>query len=139
MNAKHFVDTNLLVYAASSRGEEAWKRTRAFEILDEAEFATSGQVLQEFYVTVTRKMKSAMPAADALAWIERIAERPVVAVDVDLVMRAVSISERFKISYWDSAIIAAAENVNAEILYTEDLNHGQKYGSVTAINPFKIN
>jgi predicted nucleic acid-binding protein len=139
MNASCFIDTNVLVYAASSRGEESWKRLRAFEILEDAEFATSAQVLQEFFVTVTRKMKHPMTAEDALGWIERIAEQPVVAVDVDVVMRAAAISSRFEISYWDAAIIAAAENVNAKTLYTEDLNHQQLYGSVTVINPFTNN
>jgi predicted nucleic acid-binding protein len=139
MNADHFIDTNVIVYAASARGEESWKRTKALAILEPAEFATSGQVLQEFYVTVTRKMKSVMPAQDALAWIERLGERPVVPVDLDLVMRATSLSQRFNISYWDAAILAAAECVNAPVLYTEDLNDGQIYGSVKAVNPFKVN
>ena len=136
MNADCFIDTNVFVYAASSRGAESWKRLRAFEILDAAEFATSAQVLQEFFVTVTRKMKHLMTTEDALDWIQRIAERPVVAVDVDVVMRATAIASRFQVSYWDAAIIAAAENVDAKTLYTEDLNHRQAYGSVTVINPF---
>ena len=139
MNADCFIDTNVFVYAASSRGDESWKRTCAFEILDTAEFATSAQVLQEFFVTVTRKMKQLMSAEDALGWIERIAERPVVAIDTDIVMRAATLSSRFQISYWDAAIVAAAECVDAKTLYTEDLSHQQKYGSVTVINPFKNN
>lgn len=139
MNASCFVDTNVLVYAASSRGDEAWKRSIAFDLLEAAEFATSAQVLQEFYVTVTRKLKRLMTATDALTWIERIAERPVVTLDLDVVMRAVAISGRFQISYWDAAIVAAAETVNAQTLYSEDMNHEQVYGSVRVINPFKKN
>ena len=46
------------------------------------------------------------------------------------------VSERYKLSYWDGAIVAAAEALGAPVLYTEDLNHGQVYGTVTAINPF---
>lgn len=87
-------------------------------------------------MTVTRKLKLLMSAEEALGWIERIAERPVVALDSDVVMRAIAISGRFQISYWDAAIIAAAENVNAKTLYTEDLSHRQIYGTVTVVNPF---
>jgi predicted nucleic acid-binding protein len=137
MNADCFIDTNILVYAAAARGEETWKRLKAFEVLDKSRFATSSQVLQEFFVTVTRKMKSPMSAEDALLWIERVAERPVVPIDTELVMRAISITDRFAISYWDAAIVAAAENVDAPILYTEDLNDGQLYGTVRAVNPFR--
>ena len=61
---------------------------------------------------------------------------PVVAVDADLVREGIRHSIRYQISYWDAALIAAAERLDAPTLYTEDLNHGQLYGSVKVINPF---
>jgi predicted nucleic acid-binding protein len=73
----------------------------------------------------------------AADWIDRLCVVPVVPVDHIIVQNAISHSNRYQISYWDAALIAAAEAINAPTLYTEDLNHGQKYGSVTAINPFK--
>ena len=61
---------------------------------------------------------------------------PTVPTDYPLVVAAVELSLRYRISYWDGAILAAAEALEASILYTEDLNHGQEYGSVRAHNPF---
>lgn len=58
-------------------------------------------------------------------------------IDADLVRRAVALSHRHVISYWDAALIAAAERLDAPVLYTEDLNHGQLYGSVRVVNPFR--
>jgi len=74
----------------------------------------------------------------ALEWIEQFEAFPCLAIDADLVKIAIEISERFQISYWDGAIVAAAEALGAKKLYSEDLNHGQRYGSVWAYNPFRI-
>jgi predicted nucleic acid-binding protein len=60
-----------------------------------------------------------------------------VPVDAPLVKLGIAIAERYRIDYWDGAILAAAEALGAETLYTEDLNHGQLYGSVRVINPFR--
>jgi predicted nucleic acid-binding protein len=74
---------------------------------------------------------------ELVQWLEEIAGYPVAPVDAALVQAGLAMSERYQISYWDGTIIAAAETLGAPILYSEDLNHGQKYGSVTVINPFK--
>jgi predicted nucleic acid-binding protein len=137
MIAECVLDTNVLVYACSSAEEDAPKRARAIELIEDGEFGTSAQVLQEFYVSVTRKIRVPMPPAVALEWIEQLARQPCASIDATLVMRAVEISETFKISYWDGAIIAAADALGATTLYTEDLNDGQLYGNVRAVNPFK--
>lgn len=62
---------------------------------------------------------------------------PVIPIDEHVVKLGIAYSRLFQISYWDAALIAASERMNIPTLYTEDLNHGQKYGSVTVINPFK--
>ena len=62
---------------------------------------------------------------------------PVVPVDESLVRTAIVLARRFQVHYYDAAIIAAAERLGAPILYTEDLNHGQRYGSVQVQNPFR--
>ena len=61
---------------------------------------------------------------------------PCVATEVSLVKIAIEISVRYQTSYWDAAILAAAESMGAPRLYSEDLNHGQRYGSVEVVNPF---
>lgn len=102
----------------------------------ELDFGISGQVLMEFYNAVTTKGGRPLTAYEAFSWVEKLARLPLVPVDAMLVMQGISIAERYRISHWDGAIIAAAEALGAETLYTEDLSHGQIYGSVRAENPF---
>lgn len=136
MNVEGFLDTNVLVYAVASDPEASQKRQRALALLETTCFAVSAQVLQEFYVTVTRKLEHPLSAHQALAWIEQLEAFPCVPVDTALVKVAAEISEHFRISYWDGAILAAADLVGAGILYSEDLNEGQQYGRVQVVNPF---
>jgi predicted nucleic acid-binding protein len=136
MRVECFFDTNILVYAASATRTDAAKRTRALELLEECDFGLSAQVLQEFYVTVTRKFKKPLAPEAAIALMEGYRVFPTVPTDYPLIVSAVELSLRHGISYWDGAIIAAAEVLEAETLYTEDLNDGQLYGKVRAVNPF---
>ena len=136
MNAECFLDTNVLVYAAAGRGAEERKRRRAMALIETEDFGLSAQVLQEFYVTVTRKVAVPLGAERALEWIEQLASFPCVAIDAAIVRIAVETSERYQVSYWDGAILAASEALGAATLYSEDLNPGQQYGSVQVRNPF---
>jgi predicted nucleic acid-binding protein len=136
MNAKVFFDTNVLVYAAVGTGKDESKRKRALDLIQSEDFGTSAQVLQEFFVTVVRKALRPLSAAQALEWIEQWAAFPCQPIDRELVQIAVGISERFTISYWDAAILDAAEALGSRIVYSEDLNDGQQYGEVRVINPF---
>ena len=136
MNAKVFLDTNVLVYAAVGTGKHESKRKRALDLIQSEDFGTSAQVLQEFFVTVVRKALRPLSAAQALEWIEQWAAFPCQPIDRELVQIAVGLSERFTISYWDAAILAAAEALGSHIVYSEDLNDGQQYGEVRVINPF---
>lgn len=95
-------------------------------------------MLQEFYVTVTRKLEVPLTAERALEWIEQWDAFPCVAIDHHLVKVAAEISERYRTSYWDGAIIAAAERAGAKLLFTEDLNDGQMYGGIRVVNPFTV-
>ena len=139
MNVDCFLDTNVLFYAAMARFSSPGKYERARLLIAETHFGISGQVLQEFYVNVTRKTDRPLSSAKALDWIDRLIDRPCVAIDHGLVAEAAVVAERYAISYWDGAIIAAAERQAAPILYTEDLNHEQTYGSVKVVNPFRLN
>lgn len=136
MTVPFFIDTNALIYAASRRSSERSKKTRAQKILASDQFGVSGQVLAEFYSTVTRNGDPLMAASDALAWNELLECQMCASMDASIVKRGAEISETCRISYWDGAIVAAAETLGAPILYTEDLNDGQVYGNVRAVNPF---
>ncbi len=136
MTVRAFFDTNVLVYAAIGAGKDEPKRARALELVETVDFGTSAQVLQEFFVTVVRKAARPISAAQALEWIEQWAAFPCQAIDHRLVRIAIEQSERFKISYWDAAILAAAEALGADTVYSEDLSHGQRYGRVRVVNPF---
>ena len=136
MSVECFLDTNVLVYAVSSAEADAPKRARALDLVRQSDFGLSAQVLQEFYVTVTRKIRKPLAPELAVALMDEYRVFPTVPTDYPLIVAAVEVSLRHGISYWDGAIVAAAEVLEAEVLYTEDLNHGQQYGQVRAVNPF---
>ena len=136
MTADVFLDTNILLYAAMAGRVAPDKKARAREIILEQDYGTSAQVLAEFYTNATRKGDRPMSADIAREWVRQIARKPCEPVTSALVLDGMDLAQRFQISYWDGAIVAAAERMGAKTLYTEDLNHNQTYGSVTAINPF---
>jgi predicted nucleic acid-binding protein len=136
MNASVFFDTNVLVYAAIGSGKDERKKKRALELVESQDFGTPAQVLQEFFVTVVRKASRPLSPLEALEWIEQWTAFPCQAVDHQLVRIAIEQAERYSISDWAAAIVAAAEALGAHTLYSEDLNAGQRDGSVRVINPF---
>lgn len=136
MNVDVFFDTNVLVYAAIGTGKDERKRRRALELIESEYFGTSAQVLQEFYVTVVKKAARPFTASEALEWIEQLLAFPCLPVDAQLVQIAIEVSERFSVSYWDAAILAAAETLGAHTVFSEDLGHTQRYGTLQVINPF---
>lgn len=113
------------------------KKTIAIDIIGNCEFGLSAQVLQEFYTVATRKAEFRLSPEKALEWIENLVEFPCLDIDSGIVKTAATASQRYGISYWDGAIIAAAEALGAPVVYTEDLNDGQSYGDVKVINPFR--
>lgn len=137
MSAESFLDTNVLVYAAAGRGAEEVKRRRALELIENEDICLSAQVLQEFFVTVVRKVAVPLPVETALEWIEALEAFPCAAIDSSLVKIAIETSVRDRLSYWDAAIIAAAETLGARVVYSEDLAHGRSYGTVQVRNPFR--
>ena len=136
MTVACFLDSNILIYAASQNPSETGKKKIAVDLIQSTEFGVSAQVLQEFYVVGTRKAEVPLKPAVALEWIEQLEEFPCVPISVGIVKLGALMAERYRISYWDGAILAAAESLGAPVVYTEDLNHGQSYGAVRALNPF---
>lgn len=138
MSARKFIDTNVLVYRFDH--DEAAKRDRAREILDEEASAgrlvLSTQVLQEFYVSVTRKLSRPLAESDALEAVKHLSALPVVQIDRELVIDAIVLSRDHRISLWDSLILhAAARGGCAEVL-TEDLQDGWAILGLKVVNPF---
>jgi predicted nucleic acid-binding protein len=137
MSADCLLDTNVLFYAALGRRKEPEKHRLAREVIAEKDFAVSTQVLQEFYVNVTTKSDVPLSPVEALEWIDALLDRPCAVVAPDIVKLAIEHAVRYRIHYWDAALIAAAESIGVARLLTEDLNHGQTYGMVQVVNPFR--
>lgn len=137
MTVECLLDANVLIYAASKNPGERHKAQRAAELMLTRRFSVSAQVLQEFFTTVTRKAAIALSPPDALAFIRALDSVPCVPTDRELVKRGIALAAECQISYWDGAVLAAAERLGAPTLYTEGLNHGQLYGSVRVLNPFR--
>ena len=131
-----FLDTNILLYAALGSDDSPEKWAVARKLLSIVHFGTSGQVLAEFYSNAIRKGKRPLTKDEALVWVRQLARKPCQPIDGKLVEQAIEFSARYQISYWDGAIIAAANRLGANVVYTEDLNHQQIYGNVRALNPF---
>lgn len=136
MSADCLLDTNILVYAVSETPADAEKREVALALIAERAFALSAQILQEFYVTVTGKIRAPLPAQVAAELVDQYRSFPIVPTDDALVVAAIEISLRHRISYWDAAIVAAADALELDTVFTEDLSHHQQYGRVRVVNPF---
>lgn len=133
----HFVDTNVLLYAVSPLPKEAAKRERAADILNREGLALSIQVLQEFYSQVTASHRSwGMSHEEAERSVRSLERFRVQPVTLQVLHTAMSLRERYRINYWDAAILAAARVAGCDTVYTEDLNDGQDYGGVRVVNPF---
>jgi predicted nucleic acid-binding protein len=139
MASRTFLDTNVLVYLFDADSPD--KQARAREILqaslERGVAVVSTQVLQEFFVTVTRKLARPLPAAEAESALRRLMELPVVQVDPDLILAAAVSARRDRISFWDALILAAASAAGCGELLSEDLQHGRSFGGMRVVNPFR--
>jgi predicted nucleic acid-binding protein len=132
-----FVDTNILLYAISGDAQETRKAERANEILKQGDIALSTQVLQEFYVQATREARDdALTHQQALGLVESFLRFPVVETTTTVVLAAAATRERFRISYWDAAILEAARSAGCGVVLSEDLDDRTDYAGVRVENPF---
>jgi predicted nucleic acid-binding protein len=133
-----FVDTNVLVYARDA--SEGQKQERALAWLEHLWRTRGGrlsyQVLDEYYVTVTRKLRPGLPQADARADVRSLLAWDPVVVDAEVLESAWRLESRWRVSFWDAAILAAARSAGCEHLLTEDLEHGRTMGGVRVVDPF---
>jgi len=139
MTALRFVDTNIFLYAHDSEAGDRHERARQIlrELWNEGNGCLSPQVLQEFFVNVTRKIPRPLTPSLAreimrcyLPWVRTV-------IDGEMTLRAVEIAETWQTSFWDGMIVAAAERSGASELLTEDLQSGQRIAGVLIVNPLK--
>ncbi len=133
-----FVDANVLVYALDSSAGEKHARAGALieRLWDEGAGCVSVQVLQEFFVTVTRKIPKPLSTDDALDRVRDLKAWTVFSPKADDVIAAVNLHKRYAINFWDAMIVEAASEMRCDVLWTEDLNDGQVLEGVTVRNPF---
>ena len=139
MTSKTFLDTNVLVYLFDADSPEKQSRARDAlrERLESGAVVVSTQVLQEFFVAVTRKLARPLPADEAEAALRRLMDLPVVQVDPDQILAAAVTSRRDRISFWDALILTAASAAGCEVVLSEDLQHGRSFGRVRIVDPFR--
>ena len=132
-----FVDTNILLYSLDLEPAQPLKAAIATRILSRRDLVLSVQVLQEFYVQATHARRpDALPHVMATALLQTWLRFRIEENTVALLQSALVLKDRYQLSYWDAAIVAAAKSARCRELFSEDLNHGRDYEGVCVINPF---
>ncbi len=138
MSVKVFVDTNILVYSRDASEPEKQHQAMAWmkHLWGSRNGRLSFQVLQEFYSTVTTKLRPGMEPQNARDDVQSLFAWHPIPVSEDVIKRAWFIQDRFKFSWWDALIVSAAQIGDCSYLLTEDLHENQLLGNVRVINPF---
>ena len=135
---RFFIDSNVLVYSYDRA--EPDKQSRAQELIagffQNANGILSVQVLGEFFSVVTRRIPNPLSIQEAEAAVALFGLLQVIDIDLAMVQRDIATHSRYGTSYWDSLIIAAAERAGCSTILSEDLNAGQYYHGILAVNPF---
>jgi predicted nucleic acid-binding protein len=135
---RQFVDTNVFVYAFDVTAGDKHSRARALveELWDTREGCLSVQVLQEFFVTTTRKIPKPLDAAAAARIVDDLAHWHVHAPAAGDVLAAIDIHQRTRASFWDAMVLRSAKELGCQTLHSEDLNAGQAHDGIQIRNPF---
>jgi predicted nucleic acid-binding protein len=137
MSVRSFFDTNVLVYADDKAAPA--KQRRALELISAHRRASTGvvslQVLQEYFVTVTRKLH--VEAQVARRKVELLAEFDVATPDFADILAAIDLHRLHGFSFWDALVVRAAKQTGCSILLSEDMQHGREMEGVTILNPFR--
>ena len=137
MSARSFFDTNVLVYADDKAAPA--KQRRAIELVAEHRMARTGvvslQVLQEYFVTVTRKLR--VDAGIARRKVELLAEFDVAVPNLTDILAAIDLHRLHGFSFWDALVLHSAKQAGCNILFTEDMQQARKIGGVEIVNPFQ--
>jgi predicted nucleic acid-binding protein len=136
MPARSFFDTNVLLYSDDKAAPA--KQSRALAVVAEHRRAGSGvvsmQVLQEYFVTVTRKLR--VDAAIARRKVELLAEFDVAAPELADILAAIDLHRLHGFSFWDALVIRTAKQSGCTVLFSEDMQDGQEIDGVRIVNPF---
>ncbi|NGZ10411.1 MAG: PIN domain-containing protein [Nitrospira sp. LK70] len=140
MKERVFLDTNVLVYLFDA--DNPTKQRRVQDLLSSrelrAQVTLSTQVLQEFYVSVTRKLATPLGLEAAFQAVQDLTAFPIVQIDTPLILLAIQRSGQAKVSFWDALILEAALVAGATVLYSEDFQDGAVFGGLRVMNPFKL-
>jgi predicted nucleic acid-binding protein len=136
MPARSFFDTNVLAYTDDH--DSPTKQSRALALFEEARRTGAGvvstQVMQEYFVTVTRKL--GVPVDVARRKVELFARLGLVVIDLADVLAAIDLHRLHQIAFWDALVVRAAQRANCSVLYTEDMQHGRRIDGLSIRNPF---
>lgn len=136
MNVRSFLDTNVLIYADDSRSPG--KQNRAIDLILEHQKSRTAvvslQVLQEYFITATGKLK--LDRVSARRKVELFSQFHVVVLDVPDVLAAIDLHRLHQISFWDALIIRAAKQAGCRVLLTEDMQFGREIEGLRIVNPF---
>jgi predicted nucleic acid-binding protein len=133
-----FVDTNILIYAHDSTAGDKYRRAQSLmtHLWDARCGCMSMQVLQEFYVNVTRKIAQPLAASAAAELIADFAAWRLYSPSIPDILAAISIQRRYDVPFWDALILRSANRLGCSLVWSEDLNAGQVYDGVRVLNPF---
>lgn len=136
---KCFVDTNILVYAHDRTAGARHTRASALieQLWDSGSGVLSTQVLQELCISLQRKLSRPLSAGETRRLVQPYLSWEVVVNSPQAALDALEVSARYKVSYWDGLVLQAADFAGANVLYSEGFSHGQRYGAVRVVNPFR--
>lgn len=137
--AREFVDANVLVYAFDASAAEKHEHAKALmeRLWQDGTGCLSVQVLQEFFVTITRKVPKPLKIDVAENRVRELCTWRVFAPRAEDVLAAIAVQQRSKLSFWDAMIVEAARQLECRTLWTEDLTHGQRLHGIEIVNPFR--
>ena len=133
-----FFDTNILVYAIDTRFSDKQKSAIALysQAVKDRSFVISTQVLVEFFSATTKGKQPLLQRHEAQSQVTALARQRVIPTTANMVVSAVGYAERYQMQWFDALMVDAALSAGATTLYSEDMQHGQRYGSLTVVNPF---
>lgn len=136
---KYFLDTNILIYAFDRSAGK--KHDLALKVVNDCWENKNGclsiQVLQEFFVTATRKIAKPLEHPTARQIVVDLAHWHLHTPMIEDILQAIDFQKNYQLSFWDAQVVQSADNSGCKRLLSEDLNHGQVYGDVQVINPFR--
>ena len=133
-----FFDTNILVYAIDTRFSDKQKSAIALysQAVKDRSFVISTQVLVEFFSATTKGKQPLLQRHEAQSQVTALARQRVIPTTANMVVSAMGYAERYQMQWFDALMVDAALSAGATTLYSEDMQHGQRYGSLTVVNPF---